>query len=184
MHLPPLTTRRLEIRTPRLADGPAAVPLLNDREVARWIPTVPVPYLRRDWTTFVRKNVGRKVMRPEGQSFSRVIEMGGAMVGMIGLRWDAKDRSANIGYWVGKPFRGRGIATEAARGLSSYAFGTLKAEKVWATVFRGNPGSPKVLAACGMRLEGCLRSHQVHRGRRVDVEYYGVLRSEWRRRRW
>jgi len=109
--------------------------------------------------------------------------MEGRLVGMIGLRWDEKNRAANIGYWVGRPYRRKGIATEAARGLTEYAFKDLNAERVWATVLRGNRGSPEVLKSCGMRLEGALRSHQVHRGRRFDIEYYGVLRSEWRKRR-
>jgi RimJ/RimL family protein N-acetyltransferase len=160
------------------------VPFLNDRDIARYIPLIPQPYARRDWQRWIRKNSGPPVRRPEGLSFPMAIEMDGRMVGMIGLRWDAKDRAANIGYWVGRPYRREGIATEASRAVTNYAFRKLRAEKVWATVLAGNPASPKVLARCGMRHEGTLRSHGVIRGRRYDVAYYSVLRSEWRRRRW
>jgi ribosomal-protein-alanine N-acetyltransferase len=179
----PVRTERLLLRRPRLDDIDAAVPLLKDREVGRFIPIIPFPYRRRDWTKFIRMNRGRPAKRPEGLSFPFVIEMDGRMVGMVGMRWDAKDRGANIGYWVGRAFRRQGIATEGARGLTRYAFEKLKAERVWATVLAGNAGSPKVLKACGMRYEGTLREHQVHRGKRVDIEYYGVIRSEWKRRR-
>lgn len=183
MRPPVLRTERLVLRRPRLDDGEAAVPLLNDRQIATFIPLIPSPYSRRHWTTWVRKNSGGPVERPEGLSFPMVIERDGRMVGMIGLRWDAKDRSANIGYWIGRPYRRQGLATGAARRVTEYAFRDLKAERVWATVLGGNTGSPKVLKRCGMRLEGVLRSHLAHRGRRFDLEYYSVLRSEWRRRR-
>jgi ribosomal-protein-alanine N-acetyltransferase len=179
----PINTKRLLLRRPRRGDVQAAVPLLNERDIVRFIPLIPSPYRRRDWLAFVRKNTGRPVKRPEGLSYPFVIEMDGQMVGMIGMRWDAKDSAANIGYWVGKPYRKMGIATEAAQGLTDYAFRKLRAERVWATVFKANAASAKVLRACGMRSEGTLRGHQVHRGRRVDVEYYSVLRSEWKRRR-
>ena len=179
----PLRTERLLLRKPRLDDADAAVALLQDDTIARFIPILPSPYRRRNWTTWVAKNSGRPVVRPEGLSFPFVIEMDGRMVGMIGLRWDAKDRAGNIGYWVGKPYRKQGIATEAAVALTAYAFRTLGAERVWATVLKGNKGSPKVLKACGMRLEGTLREHSVHRGKRISEEHYSVLREEWRRTR-
>jgi RimJ/RimL family protein N-acetyltransferase len=183
MRISPIRTKRLVLRRPRRDDAGAAIPLLNDRAIARFIPLIPSPYRRRDWLSFIRKNSGKPEKRPEGLSYPFVIEMDGRMIGMIGMRWDAKDSAANIGYWVGRPYRRKGIATEAAQGLTDHAFGKLRAEKVWATVLKGNAGSPKVLKACGMRYEGTLRSHQVHRGRRVDVEHYSVLRSEWKRRR-
>lgn len=177
----PIRTERLLLRKPRQDDIEAAVPLLRDPEVARFIPLIPSPYHRRDWTKFIRMNRGRPQERPEGLSFPFVIERDGRMVGMVGMRWDAKDRAANIGYWIGKPYRRQGIATEAARGLTEYAFRALRAERVWATVLKGNAGSPKVLKACGMRYEGTLREHEMHRGKRVSLEYYSVLREERRR---
>lgn len=179
----PIRTKRLLLRQPSRDDADAAVPLLNDPDIVRFVPLIPSPYRRRDWLVFVRKNTGRPVKRPEGLSYPFVIEMEGQIVGMVGMRWDAKDSAANIGYWVGKPYRRMGIATEAAQGLTDYAFRKLRAERVWATIHKGNAGSRKVLKACGMRFEGTLRSHQVHRGRRVDVEHYSVLRPEWTRRR-
>ena len=183
MPYPLLHTPRLVLRRPRLSDAAEMVPLLNDREVARFIPLIPQPYTRRDWAAWMRKHARGPERRPEGLSYPFTIEMGGRIIGNIGYRWDAKDRAANIGYIVGEKFRRQGIATEAARAITDHAFAALKAERVWATVIEGNRGSLKVLRNCGMRLEGVLRKHTVHRGRRVDLEHYSVLRSEWKRRR-
>lgn len=182
MRIPPIRTERLLLRPPRLSDADAVVPLMQDPAIPAFT-LVPSPYTRRHWTSWVKKQQKGPEKRPEGLSFPFVIERDGALVAMVGVRWDAKDRSANLGYWVGKPYRRQGIATEAAQAICDYAFSKLGAERAWATVFSGNRGSPEVLKNCGMRFEGTLRSHQVHRGRRVDVEYYSVLRSEWKGRR-
>src|SRR6266436_179178 len=122
MQIPPLRTARLLLRRPRASDADALVPLLDDPSVSAFIPLIPHPYRRRHWLAFVRQQEGGPPRRPEGLSFSRVIEMEGRPVGMVGLRWDAKDRAANIGYWVGKPHRRQGIATEAAGAFTTYAF--------------------------------------------------------------
>lgn len=182
MRIPPIRTKRLLLRRPLLSDADAVVPLMKDPAIPRFT-LVPSPYTRRRWTTWVNKQRKGPEKRPEGLSFPFVIEMDGTLVAMIGVRWDAKDRSANLGYWVGKPYRRQGIATEATQAICDHAFSKLGAERAWATVFSGNRGSPEVLKHCGMRFEGTLRSHQLHHGRRVDVEYYSVLRSEWKRRR-
>ncbi len=179
---PLLHTPRLLLRRPLLSDADEMVPLLNDREVVRFIPIIPSPYQHRHWAAWMRKHAHGPERRPEGLSYPFTIEMGGRVVGNIGYRWDAKDRAANIGYIVGRPFRRQGIATEAARAITNHAFRTLKAERVWATVCEGNRGSPKVLEACGMSFEGTLRKHRVHLGRRVDELHFSVLRSEWKRR--
>lgn len=184
MRYPLLRTRRLLLRRPLLSDAGEMVPLLNDREVARFIPLIPSPYRHSDWAAWMRKHRKGPERRPEGLSYPFTIELGGRIVGNIGYRWDADGRAANIGYIVGRPFRRQGIATEAARAITDHAFRALKAERVWATVIEGNSGSPRVLKSCGMRLEGTLRKHVVHRGRRVDEHHYGVLRSEWKRRSW
>jgi 8-oxo-dGTP diphosphatase len=183
LRIPPIRTERLLLRRPRLSDADAMVPLLDDRSVSAFIPLIPSPYGRKDWLKFLRKQRAGPERRPEGLGFPFVIELDRHQVGMVGMRWDAKNRSANIGYWIGKTYRRQGIATEAARGVTAYAFKELGAESVWATVLSGNRGSPKVLQNCKMRLQGVLRRHELHSGRRFDVEYYSVLRSEWKRRR-
>src|ERR1700693_4770472 len=104
MRIAPIRTERLLLRRPRLSDADAAVPLLNDRAIAAFVPLIASPYRLRHWLAFMRKQAHGPERRPEGLSFPFVIEMDGQMVGMIGVRWDAKDRAANIGYWVGRPY--------------------------------------------------------------------------------
>ena len=82
----PVRTERLLLRKPRLNDIDQAVPLIRDPDIPRFIPLIPSPYRRRDWTKFIRLHRGRPPKRPEGLSFPFVIEEDGRMVGMVGTR--------------------------------------------------------------------------------------------------
>ena len=84
-------------------------------------------------------------------------------VGGIGIELgaDVFRRSAEIGYWLGEPFWGRGIATEALRAVTDYAFETFDICRLEAGVFDWNPASARVLEKAGYTLEGRAR-----RGRR------------------
>ena len=82
-------------------------------------------------------------------NFAIVVE--GAAVGGIGLvlKDDVFRRSAEIGYWLGEEYWGRGIVTEAARAVTDYAFATFDLCRVFAGVFEWNPASMRVLEKAG-----------------------------------
>jgi len=102
----------------------------------------------------------------------------GVLVGAAGLHIDRTHRRAELGYWIGRAWRRRGLATEATRAVLNHAFGALGLERVFASHFPWNPVSGRVLTAIGMRPEGRLRGHYVKDGQRVDAEIYGILREE------
>jgi RimJ/RimL family protein N-acetyltransferase len=104
--------------------------------------------------------------------------MDDAVVGGIGIDvgTDVFRRSAEIGYWLGEPFWGRGIATEVLRALTDYAWATFDIIRLEAGVFSWNPASARVLEKAGYTLEGCLRQGVVKQGRVGDRLIYGLLR--------
>ena len=79
------------------------------------------------------------------------IVVSGEAIGGIGLRLgtDIFRRSAEIGYWLGEPFWGRGIATEAVGAVSQYAFESFDLCRLEAGVFEWNPASMRVLEKAG-----------------------------------
>ncbi len=81
------------------------------------------------------------------------------LVGGIGLELqeDVHRHSAEIGYWLGEPFWGRGIATRAVRALTDWAFAQFPLVRIYARVFSSNPASARVLKKCGYLLEGRCR---------------------------
>jgi len=102
----------------------------------------------------------------------------GAAVGSVGIELgtDVFRRSAEIGYWLGEPFWGRGIATEALRAMTEYAFAHFDICRLEAGVFGWNPASARVLEKAGYTLEGRARNAVVKDGRTTDRLLYGLVR--------
>jgi len=103
-------------------------------------------------------------------------------VGGVGLHIDRDvfRRSAEIGYWLGEPFWGRGIATMAVRALTGYGFGAFDLARIYAGVFDGNTASIRVLQKAGYHFEGRLRNAVFKNGRMLDQLIYAILADEIR----
>ena len=86
---------------------------------------------------------------------------------------------AEVGYWIGKPFWGRGLATAALRLLLQFGFETLQLNRIEAGHFDYNPASGRVMEKAGMRFEGVRRQYVWHRDRYKDVRWYAILREDY-----
>ena len=104
-------------------------------------------------------------------------------VGGIGLmpRDDVQRIATEIGYWLGFSAWGRGIATDAVRAATAYAFDTLDFERVFAVVYTRNRASARVLEKAGFVLEGTMRRASIKEGIVLDQFMYAALKTEWRR---
>ena len=134
----------------------------------------PHPYTRRDGLTFLRRV---KDVWPE-TTFA--IDVSGKAVGGIGfvLQQDVERVSAEIGYWLGEPYWGRGICTEALRAVTRFAIAEHGLTRVFAVPFAHNTASCRVLAKAGFRVEGHLRRSAIKDGRIVDQLLYAYVASE------
>ena len=86
-------------------------------------------------------------------------------------------RSAEIGYWLGEPFWGRGIATAALRAVTDYAFAQHDLVRLHAAVYEWNPASARVLEKVGYVLEGRLRKSVTRDGQTIDGLLYARIRE-------
>jgi ribosomal-protein-alanine N-acetyltransferase len=68
-------------------------------------------------------------------------------------------KSAQIGYWIGQPYAGQGLMTDAVKTLSRFAFGELTLHRIEAACIPENSRSIRVLEKAGFRREGLLRSY-------------------------
>ncbi|RSX53728.1 acetyltransferase [Bifidobacterium goeldii] len=59
-----------------------------------------------------------------------------------------------LGYWIGRPFWGKGYMPEALRAVLGYAFGTLHVDAVWGAHYTDNTQSGRVMDKCGMQVTG------------------------------
>jgi len=84
--------------------------------------------------------------------------------------------SAEIGYWIGQEYWGRGIMTDAVAIFSEYLFETFKFNRLYAGIFSSNPASGRVLEKAGFTCEGILRAHVTKNGELLDEHLYARLR--------
>jgi len=102
------------------------------------------------------------------------------VIGGIGfhIREDVYRRTAELGYWLGETYWGRGIATRAVRGVTSWAFENFPLERIQARVFETNPASCRVLEKAGFTYEGRLRRSVLKINVLMDQVVYAILRHE------
>jgi RimJ/RimL family protein N-acetyltransferase len=112
--------------------------------------------------------------------FTIVDPESGAPAGSIDIRPDENRFRADIGLWIGVPFRGKGLGTGAVRAITTYGFDTLKLTKIEGKIFVGNLASRRIFEKCGYRLEGTIRSCVQKRGIPIDDWVMGILREELR----
>jgi ribosomal-protein-alanine N-acetyltransferase len=103
------------------------------------------------------------------------IEIDGQAVGGIGVvpLTDVERVSAEIGYWLGEQYWGRGVMTEAVRAVTAEAFRLLDLRRIFALPFADNRGSVRVLEKAGYVLEGRLRRSAIKDGVVRDQLLFG-----------
>ena len=147
-----LTTGRLTLRPLRLEDAPVIHRECGNWKVARMTARIPHPYpegLAEDWI------VRHAADHPEGSAYRFGIEHDSGLIGVIGLERQRREAVAfEIGYWIGEPWWGRGLATEAVRRVVAFAFEELGLEQLVAGHFEDNPASGRVLEKSGFRYSG------------------------------
>jgi [ribosomal protein S5]-alanine N-acetyltransferase len=85
--------------------------------------------------------------------------------------------SAEIGYWLGRACWGRGVMTDAVRGVTAEAFGRFDLTRIFALPFADNPGSIRVLQKAGYWLEGRLPQSAIKNGQLRDQLMFGAYRK-------
>ncbi|HUR95299.1 MAG TPA: GNAT family N-acetyltransferase [Gemmatimonadales bacterium] len=107
------------------------------------------------------------------------IEVDGEAAGGIGLflQEDVSRFTAEIGYWLGEAYWGRGLATAVVRRFTDYAFDTFDLNRIYGNIFDWNEASVRVLEKAGYEFEGRHRRAAVKDGQVVDNLLYAVVRD-------
>ena len=170
-----LSGERASLRFWEPGDAEAILRHANNWNVARNLSNVfPHPYTEKDAQAFLERC---QRATPEEPLWAVVAD--GAPIGGMGIHPLRDDRrhTAEIGYWLGEAYWGRGIATELVGLASTYAFERLGVERLEAYVFIWNPASARVLEKNGYELEGTLRRRAFKDRQFVDEWLYARIRS-------
>jgi len=154
---PRLETERLRLTPPADDDAETIARLANDWDVARRLARLPHPYHIEDAWVFLRELV------PQGIVWAIRSGEEDALMGMMGLTPDPAGGGAEIGYWLGRPYWGRGYATEAGRAVVAY--GLQRFERLTSGYFEGNDASRRVLEKLGFQEVGRGARHSLASGR-------------------
>ena len=163
-----------QVRSFRPDDAEALARNANNRNVSRNMrDTFPYPYRlsdAREWIDFAT------TQSPEANF---AIASDRELIGGIGitLQSDVNRHSAEIGYWLGEPHWGQGIATAALLAMTDWAFAQFDLVRLYGEVFEWNPASGRVLEKAGYELEGRLRRSIVKDGQIIDALLYAIVRD-------
>jgi [ribosomal protein S5]-alanine N-acetyltransferase len=163
------------IRSWRPDDGASIQRYANNRRI--WINVrdiFPHPYTSENARFFL------DLMANEQPPATFAIATDSEAIGCIGLRLgaDVHRRTAELGYWLGEPFWGRGIMTEAVRAFTAWAFPRFDLVRIYAEPFANNAASIRLLEKASFTCEGRLRAHVCKDGQILDAFLYAKLRED------
>jgi RimJ/RimL family protein N-acetyltransferase len=175
---PTLQADRLTLRPFTLDDAPLVQRLAGARAVADTTLAIPHPYPDGAAEEWIRGHAGQYAAGTLA-NFAVVSRSEGWLVGAIGLMIERAHARAELGYWIGEPYWGRGYATEAGRAVLGFAFDDLGIHRIQARHLTRNPASGRVMQKLGMTLEGVHRHAAQKWGIFEDVAMYAILTTEW-----
>lgn len=173
---PVIETPRLILRRPVRSDAPRLAELANDPVVAENLSTLPHPYGLDDALSYIdntevgpaRWNLGVHLKDGDSSEF----------IGTVSLMPREGERFF-LGYWIGRPYWGRGFAAEAAQALIDYAFSALDADVVAATTRVTNGQSRRVLEKSGFQYAGQGMGPSLYFRGMVPIDRFRLDRSTW-----
>lgn len=151
---PVVETRRLALRSPQAQDVTRLAALANDLDIARMTLRMPHPFSVQDAEDFVLQVAGQD---PERARTFLIEHEDHGPVGVLGLFEDG-DLGPEVGYWIGRPYWGRGYATEALEAGMVWASREWRRRALTAGHFDDNPASGRVLQKAGFLYTGEVRT--------------------------
>lgn len=164
------------------SDLPLFIKWLNDREVAQHT-NIYLPITETSEKEFIEKIM--KEQQPV-LTIERILKNGKTKpIGNCGImNINYKNRNGEFGIVIGdKKSWGKGLGFEAAQLIIDYGFYTLNLHRIESSVHTGNLRSMALRRNLGFRQEGTKKSHIYSNGRYVDLIMYGLLKTEWDKKR-
>jgi RimJ/RimL family protein N-acetyltransferase len=139
-------------------DIPTIVSACNDPKITRWL-GLPSPYTQQHAGQFLDQQVV-EAERGDLLNFAiRLAPTGGKLVGSIGANFArARPGECEVGYWVARPARGRGLARRAIVLLAGYLFSTCALRRIELLIEPDNLASRRAAQGAGAHFEGVRRA--------------------------
>lgn len=137
---------------------------------------LPYPYTEQDGEDYI----SAMLSADENDIFAFAVTADGKVVGSIGAfrGVNVHSKTAELGYYIGEEYWGKGTMTEAVKQICEYVFSRTDIIRIYAEPFAYNIGSCRVLEKAGFSYEGTLRRNAVKNGRALDMKMYSRLRND------
>jgi [ribosomal protein S5]-alanine N-acetyltransferase len=179
MSIPTLTTTRLTLRPFTLEDAPRVQELAGDARLSTTTLNVPHPYPDGAAEVWISMH---SAFALNGTEFAWAITLleSNELLGALSLmpKISVHSNSAELGYWLGVPYWGAGLMTEAVQAVINWGFETLELHCIFARAFTRNPASARVMKKAGMRFEGISRGRMLKDNVYEDLTNYSILRTD------
>lgn len=166
-----------KIRKWRPSDAAELAKVLSDKEILDNLRDgLPYPYTEQDGAAFI----SAMLAADERETFAFAVTVQDKAVGSIGVfrQGNVHRRTAELGYYIAKEYRGKGMMTEAVRQVCTYVFDNSDILRIYAEPFSYNAASCRVPEKAGFQYEGTLRCNAVKNGRILDMKMYARLKDE------
>jgi RimJ/RimL family protein N-acetyltransferase len=151
--------------------------ILDDPEIQRFTTVPPPPHADYPRMWLDRYERGRADGTRE--AFAILDAADGSFLGtVVAFGIDRETSTAELGYVVAPHARGRGVATEALRQFTRWAFDELGSYRIELVINVDNQASRRVAEKCGYTYEGTLRGLYAKEDRRADGEMWSRLASD------
>lgn len=160
----------------RSTDLGRLVLLLNDAVIYRNTLSIPFPYTDKDANEFFRQVARFEEINNLQKDWT--IRLDGLLIGGIGLLLNhgLESHKSEFGYWLGQPYRGKGIMSQCVNAFVEHVFANSALIRLEAHVFAHNPPSSRLLEKCGFEKEGLVRSAFLKEGKPLDAYLYAKLK--------
>jgi ribosomal-protein-alanine N-acetyltransferase len=172
-----LRSPSLTLRYPRPEDAPRLLELAGDPDVTRWFSWGPYTSIDQP-LTYIERLEGQ---RERGEQLDLlVVHHSDGPIGITGLsEFSMRDRRCMVGTWFGKQWWGTGANRESKAVMAYLAFEVLGMNRLGSYSNPDNVRSTRALEGVGFTREGVLRAWHRHGDRYLDVNVFGMLRSDW-----
>ena len=167
---------KIAIRPWEEGDSAALANLLNNPRILHNLRDgLPYPYTEKDAADYIR---AMRSADPES-TFAFAVTLDGEVIGSAGVfrRDNIHRRTAELGYYLGEPYWGRGYMTQAARLVCARVFEGTDILRIFAEPFARNAASCRVREKAGFVCEGVMRSMAFKDGEVLDMKLYALVRE-------
>ena len=170
--------KNIALSLPNSSDIKTWVKWMKDKKISHNTLRVPFPYREKDGKDFLKICAAAK--KKFGMQMNCAIRNSeGELIGVIGFhgKYGKGSHKDEIGYWLAKPYRRKGIMKKVINRMCKHGFEKMKLKRIEASIFPFNIASMKLLQQCGFKFEGRLRKSYFKKGKYIDGMMYAKVQK-------